>query len=169
MVDTYEYEAGTLNEIWDDFAIREDEVNGRLVVEDGNIDIQFDRRARHYNLQPEGAQTGLAADATGVQYSGEMPVELDASILNGSDNIYIEASENSSAGDETVTVEIYNVTQGTVDTSLDVGGGVSRSRSADISGSLNAGDEYQVRWNVTTASATSGATFDAVAARLVAE
>lgn len=34
MVDDYEYEAGTLNEIWDELQLKEDELTGRLVVQD---------------------------------------------------------------------------------------------------------------------------------------
>lgn len=33
MVDDYEYEAGTLNEIWENFEIKEDKVNDKLIFQ----------------------------------------------------------------------------------------------------------------------------------------
>lgn len=121
------------------------------------------------NLQPEGAQAGLAADATGIKYEGDMRQRIDSTILNSARSVYIEAATNSSAGDETVSVEVYDDTALAVAASLDVVGGAARARSSDISASLVAGNEVHVRWNVTTASATAGATVDAVGARLIVE
>lgn len=125
--------------------------------------------SRSLNLQPEGAQSGLAADTTGVKYEGEMRQLVDSSLWIGDRSVYIEAATNSSAGDETVTVEIYDDTAAVVADSMAVSGGSTRTRSTDISGNLTEGNEVHVRWNVTTASGTSGATFDAVAARLIVE
>lgn len=121
------------------------------------------------DLQPEGAQTGLAADTTGIKYEGKMRQQLDAWLLTDERSVYLEAATQSSAGDEEVTVEVYDDTAAAVADSVAISGGSSRTRSADISGSLTAGNEAHVRWNVTTASATSGATFDAIGARLVVE
>lgn len=120
-------------------------------------------------LQPEGAQDGLVADATGVQYEGRMRQQLDSWLLSSERSVYLEAATASSAGDETVDVEVYDDTAAAVATSLSIAGGSPRTRSADISASLTAGNEVHVRWNVTTASATGGATFDAIGARLVVE
>lgn len=120
----------------------------------------------HMNLLPEGAQTGLAADSTGVKYSGEFYVQLDTNMLKNADAVYLEAATNSSSGSETVTVELYDTVNAVVDDSFTISGGSNRARSADISASLTEGDVYQVRFNVTTAAA-SGSTFDANGARLV--
>jgi hypothetical protein len=87
--------------------------------------------------------------------------------VNGQRSVYLEAAKASSAGDEDVTVELYDGSA--VVESLTITGASTRTRSADISGSLTAGDTVVVRWNVTTASGTGGATFDAIAARLVVE
>lgn len=121
------------------------------------------------NLQPEGSQTGLAADSTGVKYEGGVRQQIDSSVLNGSSGVYIEAAKNSSAGDEVVDVEVYDDTAAAVVDSLSIAGGSPRSRSADVSGSLTSGNEVHVRYNVTTASTTGGATFDAINSRLIVE
>lgn len=121
------------------------------------------------DLQPEGMQAGLAADATGVQYTGEMLQRVDEWLLASGRSIYVEAATNSSAGDETVAVEVYDPSAAAVVTSLSITGGSDRSRSGDVSDALPKNTEVRVRWNVTTASGTSGATFDAVGARLIIE
>jgi len=121
----------------------------------------------HYNLQPEGAQTGLAADSTGVKYTGACHLYIDPQMIRHMKAAYLEVSKASSAGDETVTVELYNVTDAAVAASLEVTGATNRARSGDVSSALTMGKEYTVRWNVTAASATTGATFDARSARLI--
>lgn len=121
------------------------------------------------NLQPEGAQSGLAADSTGIKYEGDMRQLLDPRLFDDPRAIYIEAATNSSASDETVTVEVYDDTAGAVVATLDITGGSPRARSPDVKSSLASGNEVHVRWNVTSASATGGATFDAINARLVIE
>jgi len=119
------------------------------------------------DLLPEGGQTGLVADATGVQYTGAVYQQIDASILDDNRSLYVEAATVSSAGDEEVTVEVYDGDAGVVAGSVAITGGATRARSADLSDGLTAGNDVYVRFNVTTASATGGATFDALAARLV--
>jgi hypothetical protein len=119
-------------------------------------------------LQPEGMQTGLACGSggtTGVKYTGEMTQTVDTELLNGASAVRLEAATNSSDGDETVTVEVYDETATAVADSVAITGGGQASK--EISASLTAGNAVRVRWNVTTLSAASGATFDAVAARLV--
>lgn len=121
------------------------------------------------DLQPEGAQSGLAADATGIAYEGTMRALIDTPLVGGTRSTYLEAATASSAGDEVVSVELYDDTAAAVVASLDITGGSPRARSADISTSLTSGNEVHVRWNVTTASATTDATFDAIGARILAE
>lgn len=117
------------------------------------------------NLQPEGAVENLAADSTGIKYEGRSAQLLDPEILNSQREIALEVSKESSAGDEDVTIELYNGTS--VVTSITVSGTSDRERTADLSDSLDVGDNIIARWNVTATSGTSGATFNAVAARLV--
>jgi len=119
------------------------------------------------DLQPSGAQTGLAADSTGVKFTANREFILSPALFDQIVNAYLEVSKASSSGGETTTVQLYNVTSGTVDASLAVSGASQRSRSNDISGSLTVGDTYRVRWNVTSASGTSGATFSANSASLL--
>jgi hypothetical protein len=121
------------------------------------------------DLQPEGAQTGLTADAPGVQYAGQVHQRVDVGLLAGDRAAYIEAATASSAGDEEVTVELYDPDAAAVVGSVTITGGSARSRSADLSDGLTAGNDVYVRWDVTTASGTTDATFDALAVRLVVE
>ena len=119
------------------------------------------------DLQPEGAQTGLAADATGVVYEGVTRQLLDDAIVNADRSVVLEAATTSSAGDEAVTVELYDDDAAAVVGSIELAGGSPRTRSDDFSDGLTAGTEVHVQWNVTTPSATADATFDATAARLI--
>lgn len=121
------------------------------------------------DLQPEGGQTGLAADTAGVKYEGATRQLLDPRLLEDARSVYLEAATAVSAGDVTVTVELYDDTAVAVAASHAITGGSTRSRSADINASLTPGNEVHVRYNVTTASATAGATFDALTARLIIE
>jgi len=119
------------------------------------------------DLQPEGAQTGLAADSTGIKYTSQRYRLLDAELVSGIQTAYIEASKTSSAGDETVTVELYDETVGSVVGSITITGASNYTRGPINIGTARQGNQVSVRWNVTSASATSGATFDATSASLV--
>lgn len=121
------------------------------------------------DLLPEAGQTGQVADATGVQYTGQTNQNVDSWLLNDERTVYVEGATASSAGDEVVDVEVYDPTAAVVVGSVSITGGSKRARSTDISASLTAGNDVYVRFNVTTASATAGATFDALAARLIIE
>lgn len=173
---SYEYEAGTLNQIWDEFELKEEADHVRLTHKPTGAEFRFKNDGAlagaekgHFDLQPEGIVAGNAADVTGVQYTSEMTALVEDGLASAANNVYLEAATNSSAGDEEVTVEVYDVDAGAVVASVAITGGGRRVRSADLSDSLTQGNELEVRYNVTTASATSGATFDAVNARLVAE
>lgn len=117
------------------------------------------------DLQSEGEQTGLAADAAGVQYETAISRTLLQALVDSNHDVVLVAATTSSAGDETVTIELYDETAAAVVASVDVAGG-GQSESADISGALTGGNPAHVRYNVTTASATAGATFDAHGALL---
>ena len=122
---------------------------------------------QYINLQPEGEQSGLAADSTGVKFESGFRIYVDDVLKRYLKAAYLEAAKSSSHGDEVTAVELYDDTAGAVATSMDITGASSRTRSSDISDNLTIGHEYHIRWNVTTASATAGATFDAIGARLV--
>lgn len=127
----------------------------------------IDTLAASRDLQPEGQVTGLDATTTGVKYEGLMYQSMDEALVNDRRLMYIEAAKQSSAGDEDVTVEIYDGS--TVLNSVTITGDSNRSRTSDISADVSPGDVVWVRWNVTAASGTTDATFDAVGARLVVE
>ena len=125
----------------------------------------------HINLLPEGTQAGLAADTIGVKYAGKSLICPYSQMLGRDDKVYIEASLVGSAAGIEVTVEIYDVTVSPaavvasyVWTGLPTAA-PTRAISGNIAANLTAGNEVQVRFNVTTA--VAGATFDANAARLV--
>ena len=123
----------------------------------------------HINLLPEGTQAGLAADTIGVKYAGKSLICPYSQMLGRDDKVYIEASLVGSAAGIEVTVEIYDVTAAAVAASYVWTGlptaAPTRAISGNIAANLTAGNEVQVRFNVTTA--VAAATFDANAARLV--
>lgn len=121
------------------------------------------------DLLPEGAQTGLPADATGIHYTGATRQYIDPSLTTGNRAVYLEAATASSDGDEEVTVELYDADAGGVVGSVALTGASSRTRSGELASGLTATNEVYARFNVTSASATGGATFDALAARLIVE
>jgi len=119
------------------------------------------------DLQPEGEQSGLAAESTGVKFDSGFRLKVDDVMKRFLKAAYLEAAKSSSHGDEVTAVELYDDDEGALATSFDITGSSSRTRSSDISDNLTIGHEYHIRWNVTTASATSGATFDAIGVRLL--
>lgn len=133
----------------------------------GVITPETDLSDTERDLQPEGSETGLDAATTGVKYEGATRQLLDERLLTDARSVHLEAATTSSAGDETVTVELYDDTAAAVAASHAISGGSPRSRSTDINASLTPGNEVHVRYDVTTASATAGATFGALNARLI--
>ena len=112
------------------------------------------------------SQTGLAADATGVKYETPYQLLVSADMLQSAKAAYIEAHIEASATDSATAVEFYDVTAAAVRGSASANAG-ARVRSADFKGSLVAGNEHTVRIDVTTASATAGATTGVQMARLI--
>lgn len=125
----------------------------------------------HVNLMPEGAQRSVAVDSTGYAYSGDFYALVESWMLDSERRVYLEGAYlESSAADEEVTLDIYDVDAGTVLTSpITFTADNRRARSTDIKGNLTAGNQIQIRWDVTTASGTGGATADFIGARLVIE
>lgn len=119
------------------------------------------------DLQPAGSQSGLAADSTGIKFTANRDFSAERELLEKVVAAFLELSKDSSATDETVTLELFNVTAGTVDASVAITGASQWARSSNVLANIQMGDIYRVRWNVTTASSTSGATFDADSASLI--
>ena len=112
------------------------------------------------------SQTGLAADATGVKYETPYQLLVSADMLQSAKAAYIEAHIEASATDSVTAVEFYDATAAAIRGSASANAG-ARVRSADFKGSLVAGNEHTVRIDVTTASATAGATTGVQMARLI--
>jgi len=102
-------------------------------------------------------QTGLAATATGVIYTAPYSFLISSDMLQSAKAVYLEADIEASATDSVTAVELYDATAGAVRGAASANAG-DRVRSADLKASLVAGNEHTVRVNVTTASATAGAT-----------
>ena len=99
--------------------------------------------------------TGLAADSTGVKAeSGRF--KINTSNLN---SVTLRATWTASATDSVTAIELYDVTSGTVIGSVSGNTGTDSETSISVS-SITSGDLFELRVEVTTASATSGATTD---------
>jgi len=102
-------------------------------------------------------KTGLAADSTGVKASS--PRFKFSS--KGAKQLILRSSISSIPSDATVRVGVYNVTKGAYVFYRDYAGatGENEDTQTDLSG-IDDGDVLEIRVEVTTASGTSGATFD---------
>ena len=102
-----------------------------------------------------GPTSGLAADSTGVKtQSGRFTFSL-----KHVKQLVLRSSISSIPTDATVRVGIYNVTKGSYVVSRDYAGATGEHE--DTTTTLpDDGDVLELRVEVTTASATSGATFD---------
>jgi len=98
---------------------------------------------------------GLAADSTGVKYtSGKFRIDA-----NGLKKAVIRATWTASETDSETAIELYDETEGVVRGSVSGNAGTD-VESSDLSGSIVSGNLHSLRVNVTTASATAGATTD---------
>jgi hypothetical protein len=111
-------------------------------------------------------KAGLAADSTGVKYTAPYKFLISSDLLSCAKAVYIEADIEASNADSVTAVELYDTTAGVVRGSASGNSG-DRIRSSDLKASLVAGNEHTVRINVTTASATAGATTGVRAVRLI--
>jgi len=100
-------------------------------------------------------KTGLAADSTGVKASSPK-FKINSSLKT---KLILRASISAIPSDATVRVEVYDVTKDTVLGYVEFAGATGENETEITTGYDN-GDLIQIRVNVTTASATSGATFD---------
>ena len=112
-------------------------------------------------------QAGLAADGTaGVRYTTAYTFLISTDMLQSAKAVYIEADIEASNADSVTAVELYDSAAGVVRGSASANAG-DRVRSADLKASLVGGNEHQVKINVTTVSATAGATTGVRRAALV--
>ena len=113
----------------------------------------------------------VAIDSTGVkEQCGDFKVASE--MVKHLKNAYLTAvADAPSATDATVKVELYNVTDASVVTSLEYAGEGGFKTSSDIADTLKTltAKQLRARINVTTASATTGATqvFRSIVLRLV--
>lgn len=113
----------------------------------------------------------VAIDSTGVKESSGH-FEVTSELVKHLKHAYLEAyADDPSATDAVVRVELHNITDDAVVTYLEYSGSGGYLKSSDIADSLKGlgGKRICQRINVTTASATSGATqvFRSVILRLV--
>lgn len=142
-----------------DFSIRYDAAADQLIVRD---EINAKDLLKLSKNKPvvieipvpvifEVAKTGLAADSTGVKFESLPIIPPVSDYLT----VAIEATWTASATDSITAIEVYDATASAVKTS------VSGNNGTDVKSSyvtVTAGNKLTVRVNVTTASATAGAT-----------
>ena len=98
-------------------------------------------------------QNGLAATTTGVKYtSGKFKINT-----TNLKSAIIRATWGASATDSVTAIELYDNTATVVVGSVSGNSGTD-VESSDLSASITSGNLFVLRVNVTTASATSGAT-----------
>mgnify|MGYP000279970537 CR=1 FL=1 len=100
-------------------------------------------------------RTGLAADSTGVKYEGPR-FKIDT---NGLKSAKIRATWTASETDSETAIELYDVTAGSVVGSVSGNAGTD-VESDELKDAITSGNLFELRVNVTTASATAGATTD---------
>ena len=100
-------------------------------------------------------QTGLAADSTGVKYEGPR-FKIDTTGLKSAT---LRGTWSASNTDSVTAIELYDVTGAAVVGSISGNTGSDTEGSITIS-NITSGNLHELRVNVTTASATSGATTD---------
>jgi len=101
----------------------------------------------------ESAQTGLAADSTGIKFTSQNIIPP----LANYHTVAIEATWTAADTDSVMAVEIYDQDAGTVVASVSGNTGTDAKSSY---ATITAGNSLVVRANITTASATTGSTDD---------
>jgi len=106
-------------------------------------------------------QTGLAADSTGVKFEG-FRFRIYTRHLAG---VLLRATWTASHSDSETAIELYDVDAGAVRGKVSGNTGTDKEASIDPA-SIVDGNLHELRVNVTTASATAGATTDVIYAVL---
>ena len=101
-------------------------------------------------------KNGLPADSTGTKVYSPI-VRVSGSHIK---SLVLRVTIPNIPADAVVTVSIYNVTQGTTITSVTASGAPVLGAEATASTGFSDGDLIQILVDVTTASATQGATFN---------
>jgi len=140
----------------------------RKYIEAENLYENEIQWVEHYNLQPEGAQSGLDATSTGIKYTGVTSVYVDPQMVRHAKSVYLEFAIDTLASGAGVKCHLYDRDDAAdIASSDEVTATTDRTRTSLAVATLEAaiGHELTVRWEVTTAAGTG--TFTATAARLV--
>ena len=141
------------------YHIEKDAVKGDYHIKDKTIPytkLQENTIEFYVSLMSISTIRGLPADSTGVKAVSGLSNILKKHIKEAK----LIANISSIPSDATVRVELYDNTKGTVIASLEFAGETGRKETSVDLSTVNDGDELVLRANVTTASGTSGATFD---------
>ena len=125
-----------------------------VVDEDDNVVIPIEEYIYIPIPIPDSNQSGLAADSTGVKWTSNFKFKINTDRLVG---VVLRASWSASESDSVAAIELYDIDSDSVR-----GSKSANAWSGDYTiTSLYYGTHYYiVRLNITTASATSGATVD---------
>jgi len=121
-----------------------------------------------HNLQPEGAQAGLATDSAGVVYTGVSSIYVDGQLVRHIKSAYLEFTVSAITSGAGIKCHLYDRDDAVdIASSDEVTAATDRTRVSVAAATLEAaiGHELTVRWEVTTTAA--GGTFNADMARLV--
>jgi len=123
---------------------------------------------QHYNLMPEGQQTGLAADSTGVKYTSVFYLLVNPQMVRHAKEAYVEYAVSTLASGAELTLHIYDIeASNDLATFTGIDAAVERGLDwipvEDLEQAI--GHELNVKWEVATAAASG--TFDVAGVRLV--
>ena len=122
----------------------------------GNTLINLEKQFIDHLLIPDSSQTGLAADSTGVKWTSNFKFKINGKRAK---SVVLRASWSASESDSVAAIELYDIDGGAVVGSLSGNAGTDEEENIDPS-SVVSDHLYTMRLNITTASATSGATVD---------
>jgi hypothetical protein len=140
------------------FHVERNAIEGDVDIIDASLPkskLQTDTITAVIPLQLIKDATGLAADSTGVKYtSGKFRIDT-----NGLKSAVLRATWTASAADSVTAIELYDETAAAVRASI------SGNTGTDTEGAVTVADLvdenlHSLRADVTTASATAGATTD---------
>jgi len=108
-------------------------------------------------LIPDSQQTGLPADSTGLKWASTFPFRIPKQNVK---DVVIRASWTSSESDSVIEIQLHDMNSGNTVCSVSGNSGTSKESTNYNEANLTDDGLVYVRAVVTTASATSGATFD---------
>jgi len=104
---------------------------------------------------PDSAQSGLAADSTGVKWTSSFKFKIKKQNLK---NVIVRATWTASASDSVTEIDLIDETSGNTVASVSGNNGTDVESTNYNAGNLTDEGLVHVQAQVTTASATSGAT-----------